>query len=103
LDRVALQIEKSESIKRKVKSAMMYPIIVMIFATLVLIGMQLFLVPIFQKIFLQLHGQLPTLTQYVVGASNLLRHDWFIVFPVWIGSIVGFFKWKKSSVGRPMW
>src|SRR5258708_6320858 len=75
----------------------------MIFATLVLIGMLLFLVPVFVKIFASLNGQLPTLTQYVLDVSNLLRHDWFIVFPLWGGSIVGFFKWKKSDIGRPHW
>jgi len=103
LDRVALQIEKEEQIRRRVKSAMVYPTIVMIFATLVLIGMLLFLVPIFQKIFTQLHGQLPTLTQYVVHASSLLRHEWYIVFPLFFGSIFGFFRWKKSPAGRPYW
>ena len=56
LDRVALQIEKEQQIKRRVKGAMIYPTIVMIFATLVLIGMLLFLVPIFVKIFAQLTG-----------------------------------------------
>jgi type IV pilus assembly protein PilC len=103
LDRVALQIEKQEQIKRKVKSAMVYPIVVMCFATLVLIGMLLFLVPIFVKIFNQLNGQLPTLTQYVLMASNALRHYWFIIFPGAGGTIFGFFRWKKSSFGRPVW
>jgi type IV pilus assembly protein PilC len=103
LDRVALQIEKSEQIKRRVKSAMMYPMIVLVFATLVLIGMLLFLVPVFVKIFASLHGQLPTLTLYVLHASDLLRHDWFIIFPLWAGSIYGFFRWKKSDIGRPHW
>src|SRR6059058_5395500 len=103
LDRVALQIEKSEQIRRKVKSAMTYPIVVLVFATLVLIGMLLFLVPIFVKIFDQLHGQLPTLTQYVLMASNALRHYWFIIFPAVGGGIFGFFRWKKSSIGRPVW
>jgi len=103
LDRVALQIEKQEQIKRKVKSAMVYPIVVLCFATLVLIGMLLFLVPIFVKIFAQLNGQLPTLTQYVLMASNALRHYWFIIFPGAGGAIFGFFRWKKSSVGRPVW
>ena len=51
LDRVAFQIEKETQIKRRVKGAMIYPTIVLIFATLVLIGMLLFLVPIFVKIF----------------------------------------------------
>jgi len=103
MDRVAIQLEKEEQIKRRVKSAMMYPTIVMVFATLVLIGMLLFLVPIFVKIFDQLHGQLPTLTQYVLTASNLLRHQWYIVFPLYFGSIIGFFRWKKSARGRPVW
>jgi type IV pilus assembly protein PilC len=103
LDRVALQIEKSEQIRRRVKSAMVYPIVVMCFATLVLIGMLLFLVPIFVKIFDQLHGQLPTLTQYVLAASNALRHYWFIIFPAAGGLFFGFFRWKKSSWGRPIW
>jgi type IV pilus assembly protein PilC len=103
LDRVALQIEKSEQIRRRVKSAMTYPIVVLVFATLVLIGMLLFLVPIFVKIFAQLNGQLPTLTQYVLNASNLLRHYWFIIFPGAAGAFFGFFRWKKSSIGRPVW
>ena len=103
LDRVALQIEKQEKIKRRVKSAMVYPTIVFVFATLVLIGMLVFLVPIFVGIFAQLNGHLPTLTQYVLKASNVLRGYWFIVFPVWGGLIFGFFKWKSSDFGRPVW
>jgi type IV pilus assembly protein PilC len=63
LDRVALQIEKETQIKRRVKSAMMYPTMVLIFATLVLIGLLMFLVPVFVDIFAQLNGELPTLTQ----------------------------------------
>src|SRR5205807_3529913 len=82
LDRVAFQIEKETQIKRRVKGAMMYPTMVFIFATLVLIGLLLFLVPVFVKIFGQLGGKLPTLTQYVVNASNVLRSYWFIIFPL---------------------
>ena len=43
--------------------------------------MLLFLVPIFVKIFKQLNGQLPTLTQCIVNASDLLRSRWYIIFP----------------------
>ena len=103
LDRVAFQIEKATQIQRRVKGAMIYPTMVMIFATLVLTGMLLFLVPIFVKIFGQLGGKLPTLTQYVVDMSNILKDDWFIIFPVLIGSIFGFFRWKKSERGRKQW
>jgi type IV pilus assembly protein PilC len=102
LDRVAFQIEKQEGIRRKIKSAMVYPTMVIIFATLVLIGMLLFLVPIFQGIFAQLNGQLPTLTQYVVDASNLLKGaPWVLLFiPLGLWS---FFRWKRTEPGRKMW
>ena len=68
LDRVAYQIEKSTQIKRRVKGAMLYPTMVLIFASLVLTGLLMFLVPVFVNIFGQLGGELPTLTQYVVAA-----------------------------------
>ncbi|HEX3057233.1 MAG TPA: type II secretion system F family protein [Gaiellaceae bacterium] len=102
LDRVAFQIEKQEGIRRKIKSAMVYPTMVIIFATLVLIGMLLFLVPIFQGIFAQLNGQLPTLTQYVVDASNLLKGaPWVLLFiPLGLWS---FFRWKRTESGRKLW
>src|SRR5919198_1424108 len=100
LDRVAFQIEKQTQIKRRVKGAMLYPTMVLIFATLVLIGMLMFLVPVFVKIFKQLGGELPTLTQYVVKASNVLKHQWYIVFPGMGGSIWGIRKYKRTEQGR---
>src|SRR5438445_10233831 len=77
LDRVAYQIEKTTQIKRRVKGAMLYPTMVLVFATLVLTGLLMFLVPVFVKIFGQLGGQLPTLTQYVVSASDVLRPKYY--------------------------
>jgi type IV pilus assembly protein PilC len=103
LDRVAFQIEKETQIKRRVKGAMIYPTMVLIFATLVLIGMLMFLVPIFVKIFAQLGGELPTLTQWVVTVSDLLRDRWYIIIPGMIGSVVGFRRWKKTESGRKVW
>jgi type IV pilus assembly protein PilC len=103
LDRVAYQIEKATQIKRRVKGAMVYPTMVLIFATLVLIGMLMFLVPIFVKIFGELGGKLPTLTLYVVHASNFLRSDWYIIFPVLIGAFFGIKKFKKTDTGRRVW
>jgi type IV pilus assembly protein PilC len=103
LDRVAFQIEKDTQIKRRVKGAMIYPTMVLVFATLVLIGMLMFLVPIFVKIFSQLGGELPTLTQWVVNASDLMRDRWFIIIPGMIGVVVGFRRWKKTESGRKLW
>jgi type IV pilus assembly protein PilC len=103
LDRVALHIEKATQIKRRVKGAMLYPLMVLSFATLVLVGLLLFLVPVFVHIFSQLGGDLPKLTQYVVNVSDLLKHRWYIIFPAFGGMIFGFFKWKKTEAGRKQW
>jgi type IV pilus assembly protein PilC len=103
LDRVAYQIEKATQLKRRVKGAMMYPTMVLVFATLVLIGLLMFLVPVFVKIFATLNGKLPTLTQYVVTASNFLRNDWYIIFPVAFAAFFGIKRFKKTEQGRQLW
>jgi type IV pilus assembly protein PilC len=102
LDRVAFQIEKQEAIRRRVKGAMVYPTMVLIFATLVLVGMLMFLVPVFVKIFASLNGQLPTLTRYVVAVSDLLRGKPYIILLIPL-SVWGFMKWKKTESGRQKW
>jgi type IV pilus assembly protein PilC len=103
LDRAADQIEKETKLKRRVKGAMVYPTVVFTFACLVLVAMLMFIVPIFAKIFTQLHGQLPTLTRIVLDVSGLLRHRWYIVFP-----LIGFLLWsalryKRTESGRQKW
>ena len=103
LDRVAFQIEKETQIKRRVKGALIYPTVVLSFATLVLVGMLLFIVPIFQKIFTELGGDLPMLTQWVVNASDVLREKWFILFPTIGAAIFGILKYKKTEQGRQTW
>jgi type IV pilus assembly protein PilC len=103
LDRVAFQIEKETQIKRRVKGAMIYPTMVFVFATLVLTGMLLFLVPVFEKIFTQLGGKLPMLTQIVVDMSHVVQTKWYIIFPGMIGGTFAFFRWKKSEGGRKHW
>jgi type IV pilus assembly protein PilC len=103
LDRVAMQIEKEMKIKRRVKGAMVYPTVVLVFAILVLIGMLMFLVPVFQGIFSDLGGDLPFLTQMVVHASDLVRGSWFILFPAMGGAVYGFRRWKRTPAGRQAW
>jgi type IV pilus assembly protein PilC len=103
LDRVAFQIEKETAIKRRVKGAMIYPTMVLIFATLVLIGMLMFLVPIFVKIFQDLGGELPTLTQWVVNVSEFLRGNYYFVFPSLAGFAFGLRKAKRTEKGRQVW
>ncbi len=103
LDRVAFQIEKETQIKRRVKGAMVYPTVVISFATLVLIFMLLFIVPVFVKVFDSLNGELPKLTQIVMDMSNALRHYWFIIFPVIGATIFGLRRLKQTEQGRQKW
>ena len=75
-----------------------------IFATLVLVGMLMFLVPVLRQDLRPARRRAAaTLTQWVVKASNLLRVKWFIRIPAMIGSVVGFRRWKRSESGRKLW
>jgi type IV pilus assembly protein PilC len=65
--------------------------------------MLMFIVPIFANIFTELHGQLPLLTRIVLGASNVLRHQWYIVFPLGAFLIWGALRYKKTDSGRQKW
>jgi type IV pilus assembly protein PilC len=103
LDRVATQIEKETQIKRRVKSAMVYPAVVLTFATLVLIFMLLFIVPVFVKVFDQLQGELPLPTKIVMNASDVMRHWWFLIFPA-IGLLAYVLRrLKRTEEGRRRW
>src|SRR5881398_824712 len=103
LDRVAEQIEKETKIKRRVKGAMVYPTVVFTFATLVLVAMLMFIVPVFAKIFTSLGGQLPFLTRIIVHASDVLRQRWYIIFPLGIAALWGIRRYKRTESGRQLW
>jgi type IV pilus assembly protein PilC len=103
LDRLAIQIEKQNSLRRRVKGAMIYPIVVMSFAFLVLTFMLMFIIPVFKGVFDQLGGHLPAPTQFLINLSEMLRSYWFVIFPGIALAVYGFLRWKKSKRGRPVW
>jgi type IV pilus assembly protein PilC len=103
LDRLAIQIEKETQIKRRVKSAMVYPLVVLTFASLVLVFMLMFIVPVFVKVFDQLEGELPRPTQMIVNLSNVLRTWWFVIFPTIALLIWAFRRLKQTEPGRRRW
>ena len=103
LERIADQLEKDDSLRRQVKSAMAYPTVVLSFALIVLIAMIAFIVPMFVGVFKDFGGQLPLITRFTVGLSDLVTGSWYILLALAIGGVVGFRKWKSSSWGRPQW
>ena len=103
LDRVATQIEKDTKLKRRVKSAMVYPTVVITFASIVLVFMLMFIVPVFQSVFKQLNGQLPLPTQIVVNMSHVLRSSWYIIFPLVGLAIWSLRRFKQTPQGSQWW
>jgi type IV pilus assembly protein PilC len=103
LRRVATQLEKDDSLKRQVKSAMMYPSVIMVVAFIVLIALLTFLVPVFAGIFKDLGGQLPMITRVCVAMSNAIHSYWYILIFGPPAFIWGFKKWKATPGGHRMW
>jgi type IV pilus assembly protein PilC len=103
LDRIADQLEKDDSLRRQVKSAMAYPTVVLMFALLVLVGLIAFIVPVFVTVFKDFGGELPMITQFTVGLSNIVTGKWYLLIGGTAGLIYGFKKWKASPWGRAQW
>lgn len=110
LDRIAFQVEKQDALRRQVKSALMYPMLVFGFAIVVLVAIVMFVIPVFAGIFEELEkenpdegGGMPAPTQLCIGLSNLLTHYWFLLIPGIALAFWLFFKWKKSESGKEQW
>ena len=103
LRRVADQLEKDESLRRQVKSAMMYPAVVIAFAGIVVIAMVAFLVPVFEGVFEDFGGDLPPITKFVVGISDLITGKPYIIVGAIVAAVWLFRRWKNSERGQVQW
>jgi type IV pilus assembly protein PilC len=101
--RVADQLEKDDALRRQVKSAMMYPTVIISFAAIVVFALVAFLVPVFAKVFKDFGGKLPAITQFTVNLSSLVTERWYVLIGGAVLTVVGFQRWKRSSWGRPQW
>jgi type IV pilus assembly protein PilC len=97
LGKIANYQEKIETIKKKIKKALTYPIAVLIVALLVSTGLLLFVVPQFEAIFKGFGANLPALTRAVVDMSNWVQKYWYVVLAIIAGSITGLIYAKRHS------
>jgi type IV pilus assembly protein PilC len=97
LEKVATYKEKTEQLKLKIKKALTYPIIVMIFAVVVTAILLIFVVPVFANMFSNFGADLPAFTQFVVTLSDGLVATWHIIAVVVIGVVSGFKAAYKRS------
>ena len=97
---LASQIEKEVELRRQIKSAMTYPVVVVALVTLILAAMLLFVVPQFETIYSNLGGQLPLPTRILLGVSDAVRSYWY-VFLIGLGiSGFAFRRYKRTDKGR---
>src|SRR3712207_5127935 len=96
--RVADQLESDQELRRKVKSAMTYPIIVLILALLAASFMLIFIVPIFARMFEDLGGTLPLPTRVAMGVSHILTSIFGVLVYAGMGAAVfGFLRWENTE------
>jgi type IV pilus assembly protein PilC len=99
LQRLATYIEKAEALKRKVKSAMTYPAVVLSVAGAAMIFMLLFIIPVFADVFKNFGGELPLPTKLVVDVSNFLKTTWWMIGGIIVALVIMLKKYQKTDKG----
>lgn len=98
LDRLATYMEKTEAIKSKIKSALMYPTSVVVVAFVVVAIIMIFVIPAFKEVFTSFGADLPAPTLIVMGISEFFVSYWWLIFGVLGGGIYFFLQaWKRNE------
>ena len=98
LDRLAVYMEKTEAIKSKIKSALMYPITVLIVAFVVVSVIMIFVIPSFKQVFTSFGGELPMPTLVVIAMSEFFIQYWYLIFGGICGGVYCFLEsWKRNE------
>ncbi|MCX7891633.1 MAG: type II secretion system F family protein [Burkholderiales bacterium] len=98
LDRLATYKEKILAIKSKIKSALFYPVAIIVVAFIITAVIMIFVIPAFKQVFTSFGADLPAPTLFVMGVSDFFVQYWYIIFAVIIGGVYGFLEtWKRST------
>jgi type IV pilus assembly protein PilC len=98
LDRLATYMEKTEAIKSKIKSALMYPTAVIVVAFVVVSVIMIFVIPAFKQVFSSFGADLPAPTQFVIAMSEFFVKYWWLIFGGLGGGLYFFFQsWKRNE------
>ena len=107
LDSVLLQlastIEKQVELRRKIRSAMTYPVVVFFLCIMIVVAMLLFIVPTFKSLYSQLNGTLPLMTRVLVGVSSFFKSFWWLIFGAIGGGFYALRRWIRTEPGREVW
>ena len=100
MKRLADILQNSSRLKRKVKSAMTYPTVIMSIALLLCWGLIQFVVPTFAEMFAGSGKPLPALTQSLVDLADFIKNWWYVIILSIIAGIWAFRQWKRTEKGR---
>ena len=100
LERVSIQLEKSNKTQALIKKAMIYPIAVFLVAIVVTVVMLVVVIPSYETMFADLGTELPGITKFYVSLSKMLINYWFIIVPIVSGIIGGIIAFAKTQVGK---
>jgi len=103
LKRTADQQEKDAALRRQVRAALVYPVVVITFAVIVMLALVAFLIPVFENVFKTFGGKLPAITQVMVDLSHLLTQRGYILVIAVPLLICSFVALKRSEWARPRW
>ena len=103
LARLATYLENSARLRKKVKSAMMYPTAVTVIAIGITVFLLIKVVPVFGEIYSGFGAKLPGPTQWLINISDLLRNNIVFLVPILAGLIYGWFAYIKTKSGREFW
>jgi type IV pilus assembly protein PilC len=103
LDRLAGFLEASARLRKKVKSAMTYPVIVICIAFLITTFLIVKVVPIFGEIFKDFGAKLPAPTQFLINVSDFVRNEWYFLIAIVAGTIFGVRTFTRSKRGKQLW
>src|SRR5881628_1009686 len=98
--RLAVFLEKNDSIVRKVKGAMIYPAVIFSVAAIAIAVLLIFVIPTFQNMFASVNLALPLPTRIVIGASNVLKNYWWALIAAGVGSVVAINRYYKTTPGK---
>ncbi len=103
LQRLTEFLDAQIELRSKIVGAMIYPILMMAFGFVIMLLLFTFVIPKVTQIFKDQGAELPLLTRFLVGVSDVLLGYWFIIFPLMALSLWGFITWKKSPKGTRLW
>jgi len=103
LARLAVYLENTARLRKKVKSAMMYPTVVTVVAILITIFLLVKVIPVFGDIYKDFGATLPGPTLFLINLSNVLKHYFLLFLLAGGGSVYGWFYFIKTKAGRELW